>query len=495
MKFMRLLALFACALLVPSVSAQATCLRPGDDGFELADRSFQAAQMRLASPPGIAIERNFAAAGGDSDALRKLLQDRDSFKVPAQGLELSPEQAVERERALAGIEQQVEALAPGLLQELALQAMPAAMLMQQLGPDEAILMLLQTGTGGFGWLVTDKCVSWARLDLPTGADLFQAQAHLREAMLPSIAVRGKAGAKRRDGAATELPMLLEQWHGRLLGQFPDELQSVRKVYVQGSSQMLFIPFPALIDPKSKQYEVELRSYAILPSLKSLQQRRASASEAQGAARVLAIGAPAGSLLPDGKVYPPLPGAAAELRAIRADLGDRAHILSGAEATEVKLREALLSQKADVLLFSTHALLEGRGESLGAAGLVLNSAQQPDRADLLDLQDILSLPLDGELVILSACDTASAGPDSSDALNGLALAFLTSGARDVVVTNWPIADRSAAVWSAALLRQLADNRLSLIEAVRASQLELMRSNGGKWAAPQFWAPYVPVLGQP
>jgi CHAT domain-containing protein len=92
----------------------------------------------------------------------------------------------------------------------------------------------------------------------------------------------------------------------------------------------------------------------------------------------------------------------------------------------------------------------------------------------------------ELLVLSACETASG--DSRAAL-GLAGAAIRSGARSTVATLWQVNDESTAIFMAEFYRQLALSTISKAEALRNAQLTLL--NNPLYKNPYFWAPFILV----
>ncbi len=92
----------------------------------------------------------------------------------------------------------------------------------------------------------------------------------------------------------------------------------------------------------------------------------------------------------------------------------------------------------------------------------------------------------ELLVLSACETASG--DSRAAL-GLAGAAIRSGARSTAATLWQVNDESTAVFMAEFYRQLALSKISKASALRNAQLTLLKNQ--QYQNPYYWAPFVLV----
>jgi CHAT domain-containing protein len=90
----------------------------------------------------------------------------------------------------------------------------------------------------------------------------------------------------------------------------------------------------------------------------------------------------------------------------------------------------------------------------------------------------------ELLVLSACQTASG--DSRAAL-GLAGAAVRAGARSTIASLWQIDDESTAMFVSAFYRELKSGKITKAEAVHRAQLQLLKHPN--YRAPSFWSAYV------
>jgi CHAT domain-containing protein len=103
-----------------------------------------------------------------------------------------------------------------------------------------------------------------------------------------------------------------------------------------------------------------------------------------------------------------------------------------------------------------------------------------------------LNLDGsELVVLSACDTARGSLDYSEGVYGLVRAFRTAGARNVLVTLWPLNDGEARDFMAAFYRSWLSQagRSDPAQALRETRLTYLNNPNPALRDPRVWAPYV------
>ncbi len=93
----------------------------------------------------------------------------------------------------------------------------------------------------------------------------------------------------------------------------------------------------------------------------------------------------------------------------------------------------------------------------------------------------------ELLVLSACETATG--DKRAAL-GLAGVALRAGARSTLASLWQVDDESTTLLMSKFYEGIADNQLTKAEALRQAQLNLLQNT--RYKRPLFWAPYV-LLG--
>ena len=199
--------------------------------------------------------------------------------------------------------------------------------------------------------------------------------------------------------------------------------------------------------------------------------------------------------------PRLPDTSDEVRSIaiamKADLTE--DVFLGKRANEGTVKSMDLSGYK-VLAFATHGLVPGDLDGLTQPALALSA---PDVAGtsgdgLLTMGEILSLKLDADWVVLSACNTGNGA--GAEAASGLGRAFFYAGTRALLVSNWPVETTSAKALTTDLFRRQAeDASLTRAEAHRRAMLALIEKGGtidpatGKmvfsYAHPIFWAPFT------
>lgn len=156
----------------------------------------------------------------------------------------------------------------------------------------------------------------------------------------------------------------------------------------------------------------------------------------------------------------------------------AHVL-GASFTAATLNEnADRMRQARILHFASHAFQAGLLHCLKEPGIQVNPPEKVEKfADLfLTATAVSQLKLDTDLVVLSACSTASSGggPDS-EPMSGLVNGFLVAGVRSVMTTFWDAPDTASAMAITSLFNQLKTApHMSVAEGLRQAQLQVLRA---------------------
>ncbi len=206
---------------------------------------------------------------------------------------------------------------------------------------------------------------------------------------------------------------------------------------------------------------------------------------------------------------PLPDTREEVIAIAKALGaDPAKdVVLGAQVTKQRVKQTDLSTTR-IVAFATHGLLAGDFPGLTQPALALSAPAGKD-ADkepleaLLTLEDVLQLKMDADWVVLSACNTAAADGQGSEAVSGLGRGFFYAGSRALLVTHWSVDSESAKDLITHTFSSYAkDPLLTRAKALQAAMQQIRSSNAKdasgqasySLAHPLFWAPYA-LVGEP
>ncbi len=320
----------------------------------------------------------------------------------------------------------------------------------------------------------------------------------------SIGVRGRSiiavvpTQEALQDAEAKATKRLQQLHQLLIQPIADLLPTDPNAHVIFIPQerLFLAPLPALQDASGK-YLIEKHTILTAPSIQVLdlthKQRQSlpPLSPPYKGGATLVVGNPTmPSVRPafdkPPQQLPPLPGAEREAKAIAPLLNTQP--LIGDKATKTVVQE--LFPKARIIHLATHGLLddiEGLESAIALAPDPFSSSfskiKQEGGNGLLTAKEILSLKLNAELVVLSACDTGR-GRIAGDGVVGLSRSLISAGVSSIIVSLWAVSDDSTAFLMTEFYKNLQKNS-DKAQALRQSMLTTMKqtehSNPRQWAA--------------
>lgn len=173
-------------------------------------------------------------------------------------------------------------------------------------------------------------------------------------------------------------------------------------------------------------------------------------------------------------------------------------LIGAAFTDTAVKQMTDLDQFQVLHFATHGLTEGQWGCSKSPPALVTSLGGPESDAILSFDEIAHLRLDANLVVLSACDTASGistgqarstGQEEAGAtLEGLVRAFLAANARAVLSTYWPISDAGESEDLIADFYRAARTG-TIGDALRSAQSTIMANP--KSSHPLYWGAFFVV----
>lgn len=153
-------------------------------------------------------------------------------------------------------------------------------------------------------------------------------------------------------------------------------------------------------------------------------------------------------------------------------------------TSESLSSKVNAERFNVVHLATHGTFSSRAEET-----YILAADGPINVVQLDglLRDRSQSETQAiELLILSACQTAEG--DDRAAL-GLAGVAVKAGARSTLASLWQADDQATALVMGDFYQQITEGKLTKAEALRQSQLKLLRSESRYY--PGLWAPFILV----
>jgi len=179
--------------------------------------------------------------------------------------------------------------------------------------------------------------------------------------------------------------------------------------------------------------------------------------------------------------PSLPYTSVEMRSFAKELKN-SKVYSQSKATESNVRQQL-DQNNHILSFATHALSVEypSGKTLSALVLTPESGTTNIDEGLLTTEDIESMDINAELVVLSACNTAFSEDGESNDLSGLTASFIFAGAKNVLVSTAQISDVATAKLMAEFYANVGDGYSKALMTGMNSMI-----NSEEYSHPYYWA---------
>jgi CHAT domain-containing protein len=327
------------------------------------------------------------------------------------------------------------------------------------------------------WLAPDRSFVWLinangvrRFNLPPADEIEELVTAYREVVEHSLKDPIAAG----DASARKL------WDS-LMAEAAPQIPKGSRVVVIPDGALHRLNLETLVAPSPQpHYWIEDVEVSVAPSLAI-----ASSKPAPAAARnrsILLIGAPDYA----GTSYEPLKSAPSELRGIQALFPDAAQaVYTGAQAIPAVYRQADPA-RFSFIHFAAHA--EANREKPLESAVVL--ARQGGQYKLY-ARDVVEIPIQADLVTISACRSAGVRAYAGEGLIGFAWAFLQAGARAVVAGLWNVSDSSSEPLMNRFYAGLASGQ-SPASALRSAKLALAKSTP-QYNKPFYWAPFQIYVG--
>jgi CHAT domain-containing protein/tetratricopeptide (TPR) repeat protein/WD40 repeat protein len=312
---------------------------------------------------------------------------------------------------------------------------------------------------------------------------------------------------------------LRQLYVQLWRPLKSALGSVDKVFISPDGLLNLFPFAALVDDEGHPL-VDVYRIAYLSSGRDLARGKVTPIPSKSSLLLFANPAfgddSAGSRAPGGAhrsrdfqhQFSLLWGTereAVEIPPLIAGPEDQKRVLRGALATESAVKGA---HSPRILHLATHGffLPDDELEESGFIGTYENplvrsglafagantAAKKTDGDDgVLTALEVSGMDLAGtELVVLSACDTGTGEVQTGQGVLGLRSAFVVAGARNLLMSLWPVNDEMTAFQMKAFYRNLPS--MPPAEALRQAQLQTIRKLKAEHDGnilPGLWAPFI------
>ena len=528
--------------------------------------AFRVAQDAMRSKSAVAMAQAAIRTAGGSDALARAARDEQDLTALVADLDnkllaaLGQGNPVEEKGAKAQYDSAVARLAlagarinsdfPAYRELVSSQPLELDEVQRALGPDEGLLVLMESGESIYSFAVTSRSVAWNWID----------QADTKRVLEQIITLRCEVDWKTCPAAEQYRLDLIpftpfeEKLYRRydldkayalyqkLIAPVATALHGAKRLYVTSSGTLGDLPLGMLADappPASADFAdpaILLRArwfgdrFAMtsLPAVSALRLKALRKAGQPVSTQFRGYGDPLldGTNLPDGgygffqggpggssladparlNKLQPLPGTRTELSAMAGLFGGESTLHLGSGATESAIRRDKLLETAGVIAFATHGLLPSRKFKLDEPGLVFTPPTTPSATDdgILTASEASALSLAADWVILSACNTASIanGAGGNDNLSALSRGFLYAGANALLASHWRVSDEAtAALTVETLSARRADSKITRARALQLAMRSIRtgrRADGTpvpgwseEWIHPVAWAAFTHV----
>ncbi|MEZ5344173.1 MAG: CHAT domain-containing protein [Pyrinomonadaceae bacterium] len=380
---------------------------------------------------------------------------------------------------------------------------------QNLLDDETVFIEYKLGEKrSFAWIVTKNAVDISIL--PPRKEIEQKAREYYNLVVANDSVQNP----RSDQLARDLGK-------SLLAPFSERISNKRLAIV-ADGVLQYTPFSSLILPNENERGavevIEENEIVMLPSASVLEQLRESEKTYDGTKKSVAVFADPvfdakdprisgvvevsnktgntglTEVLRDFKIGETLPRllfSRQEARDISAFLDPESSAVSlDFEASITNLENESLANYR-ILHFATHGLLNTTNPEL--SGLVFSLYDQSGRPrdGFLSLNDIYNLKISGDMVVLSACQTALGKDIRGEGLVGLSRGFLYAGANRVIASLWKVDDSATAEFMKRFYRNHLAEGLPASAALREAKLEMRKIP--RYRSPYYWSAFT-LLGE-
>ena len=269
----------------------------------------------------------------------------------------------------------------------------------------------------------------------------------------------------------------------------DLLRQHSRMYVLPDRELNLLPFE--IFPLSMEADIQPllvnKLVHILPSLKTWRAIRKGFTSARPRAGFFGVGDPRYSHGPkvEGlsesdlqtlgrsssylQYFQPLPETGEEVRRISSLFdGEPVRMLLGSAAKESVVKQERL-EAFQYIHLATHGILGGEVPGVEEPALVLGEEEGED--GYLTASEAERLTLQADLAVLSACNTGTGELVIGEGVLGMSRAYLLAGARQVVVSLWPVASRETTEFMVKFYQNLRGGQ-EVEAALRQAKLQMM-----------------------
>ncbi|NEP25007.1 CHAT domain-containing protein [Moorena sp. SIO3I6] len=312
--------------------------------------------------------------------------------------------------------------------------------------------------------------------------------NISEAQVDEAVKKFRNFLRRRSTSISKVKKESQQIYDWLIRPFEEELESNPEADQSPIKTLVFVldgslrnvPVAALYD--GKQYLIERYAVAVTPGLQLVDPKPLPRQQLTA---LIAGATNAPSFKKEG--LGPIDNVGFELTKIGEQV-NRSQKLENQEFIKENLQNQLTAASFNVVHIATHGQFSSNPEQT----FILD---WDERIKVKDLDNLLRMsdssgttPI--ELLLLSACQTATGDKRAALGLAGIAI---RAGARSTLATLWQVNDASTAEFMNQFYQQLNNSQLTKAEALRNAQLAFLKKKypSTDYHRPHIWAPFILV----
>ena len=182
----------------------------------------------------------------------------------------------------------------------------------------------------------------------------------------------------------------------------------------------------------------------------------------------------------------LPYSGEEVYRAKSHFNNFSEVLTGKSATKKKFKD--LAAQYKIIHLATHGQANHKDGDFSF--LAFSDAESYSKLGLMTVAELYNLQLNADLVILSACETATGQRIHGEGVISLARAFAYAGAKSIVASLWKVNDKSTMQIMDNFYKELKEGKSKNISLALAKKKYLF-NNPGQISHPFFWAGFISV----
>ncbi len=175
----------------------------------------------------------------------------------------------------------------------------------------------------------------------------------------------------------------------------------------------------------------------------------------------------------------------EIQEAKKQWGGR--IFAGDQATKSNFIAEQL--KYGVIHLATHGKVNNESEDFSFLAFAKNQSDNPDDY-FLYLREVYNLPVRAQMVILSACETATGKLWEGEGIASIARGFSYAGAESLIATRWNINDKTTSQLMGIFLQNIRKGMLK-DDALQEAMIRYINSQNHPNAHPFYWASFMAI----